>query len=77
MSMEITVRLYNLFNLISLHKNMGLLLKNICIIILLGVYTLTFAQNKIVYAKHFTKKNELLLRWAPANKQVFEIAIKI
>jgi uncharacterized protein len=35
----------------------------------------TAAQNNAVYIKVFVKKNEVLLRWAPANKKVFDLAL--
>ena len=34
------------------------------------------SQNKVVYAKSFVKQNKVLLRWVPADKKIFETAIK-
>jgi hypothetical protein len=40
------------------------------------VFALTgVSQNNSVYIKCFVKKNEILLRWAPANKKIFDVAI--
>lgn len=36
----------------------------------------SFSQNNSVYIKSFVKQNEILLRWVPTNKQVFDIAVK-
>lgn len=34
------------------------------------------SQNKAVYAKSFVKQNKILLRWVPADKKIFDLAIK-
>ncbi len=34
------------------------------------------SQNKVVYAKSFVKQNKVILRWVPADKKIFEAAIK-
>lgn len=51
-------------------------LKTLYLFIALITSCIVFAQNKVVYAKHFTKSSEVLLRWAPVNKQIFDVAIK-
>jgi len=34
------------------------------------------SQSKVVYAKSFVKQNKVLLRWVPADKKIFEAALK-
>ena len=50
--------------------------KFIFVVGLLFVVLNLSSQNKSVYAKCFVKQNKILLRWVPADKKVFDVAIK-
>lgn len=50
--------------------------KFIFMIGLLIAFLNSSSQNKAVYAKYFVKQNKVLLRWVPADKKVFELAVK-
>lgn len=40
------------------------------------IFLETYAQDKSIHIKYFVKQNEVLLRWLPANKQLFDLAVK-
>ncbi len=52
------------------------LFNRLLIILFIVANSVLFAQNKTIYAKYFVKQNSVLLRWVPANKQVFEMGAK-
>jgi len=43
---------------------------------LLLISIIGYSQNKSVYVKSYVKKGTVLLRWAPSDKKVFDVAIK-
>jgi uncharacterized protein len=45
------------------------------ILLLLTLVVNVAAQSRAVYIKAFVKKDEIILRWAPANKKVFDLAV--
>lgn len=45
-------------------------------VFLTGAFASVFAQNNSLHIKSWVKKNEILLRWAPYSKEIFDLGAK-